>query len=212
MVKLTGFKKWKKEILAQKSKLLLSLIFLSISIILYHYAGLYVDKSATNTVGDLIIDHTKPLNLEFLYGSGFKLMLLVFFLYPLFFCVKNLYVVITQYSLLLLVRNAFICLTHLKTPIDAVYININNNITGLYGYLGFNNDLFFSGHTAFPFLGFLIFKGHKIRWFFLAASIILGATVLLIHAHYSIDVFAAPFITYGVYKFGEWVLKPRQIR
>ena len=34
----------------------------------------------------------------------------------------------------------------------------------------------------------------------------MGITVLGMHQHYSIDVFAAFFITYGCYKFGNWFL------
>ena len=35
----------------------------------------------------------------------------------------------------------------------------------------------------------------------------MAITVLGMHQHYSIDVFAAFFITYGVYKMGGWVIK-----
>jgi len=32
---------------------------------------------------------------------------------------------------------------------------------------------------------------------------VMAATVLLMHVHYSIDVFSAFFITYGIYKIGQ---------
>jgi len=47
--------------------------------------------------------------------------------------------------------------------------------------LNFSNDLFFSGHTAVPFLGYLLFKEEKIRYVFLALSIMMGGVVLLMH-------------------------------
>src|SRR5258708_19171404 len=37
------------------------------------------------------------------------------------------------------------------------------------------------------------------RRFFLVLAFLFGISVLLAHVHYSIDVFAAPFITYGVF-------------
>jgi hypothetical protein len=56
---------------------------------------------------------------------------------------------------------------------------------------------------AVPFLGFLLFREDNIRYFFLFFSFFMGAVVLLMHVHYSIDVFSAFFITYGTHKVGE---------
>lgn len=62
------------------------------------------------------------------------------------------------------------------------------------------NDLFFSGHTALPFLMALIFwQNVKLRWAFILLSLFFGSAALLGHLHYSIDVFAAFFITYGIF-------------
>ncbi len=47
----------------------------------------------------------------------------------------------------------------------------------------------------------LIFWNDKFwRRIFLVLSFVFAASVLLSHVHYSIDVFAAPFITYGIFK------------
>ena len=73
--------------------------------------------------------------------------------------------------------------------------------------LDFKNALFFSGHTAVPFLGFLLFRKEKIGIFFLIATIVMALTVLFMHVHYSIDVFAALFITWGSYGIGEWLFR-----
>ncbi len=62
------------------------------------------------------------------------------------------------------------------------------------------NDLFFSGHTGFPFLAALLFWENKVlRWFLILMSFAQGITVLFMHVHYSIDVLAAYFITYSIY-------------
>ena len=66
--------------------------------------------------------------------------------------------------------------------------------------------MFFSGHTAMPFLGFYLFRRSWVRYAFLAGSIVMGFVVLAMHVHYSIDVLAAFFMTYGSYRIGHRIL------
>jgi hypothetical protein len=61
-------------------------------------------------------------------------------------------------------------------------------------------DLFFSGHTATLFFLFLITEKKILRYIFLCATMAVAILVLAQHVHYTIDVFAAPFFTYGAYK------------
>jgi hypothetical protein len=61
-------------------------------------------------------------------------------------------------------------------------------------------DLFFSGHTSTAFLYFLLTDRRDLRSYFLASGIVIGACVLLQHAHYTIDVIAAPFFSYAAYR------------
>ncbi len=65
----------------------------------------------------------------------------------------------------------------------------------------FGSDLFFSAHAGLPFLMALIFwQNKKLRYIFIALSLIFGAVVLLGHYHYTIDVLSAFFITFGIYR------------
>ena len=77
------------------------------------------------------------------------------------------------------------------------------------GYGIFNgNDLFFSGHTGLPFLLALIFwENKKLRFLFLGFSVLFAVVVLLGHLHYSIDVFAAYFITYTIFHICKFLFK-----
>jgi hypothetical protein len=78
----------------------------------------------------------------------------------------------------------------------------------LLDFITSGNDLFFSGHTGLPFLIALIFWDHiYIRRLFLVSSVVFGVVVLLAHLHYSIDVFAAFFITYSIYHISLKVFK-----
>lgn len=61
-------------------------------------------------------------------------------------------------------------------------------------------DLFFSGHTATIFIMYLVAQKKGYRIFFLISTIVVGIAVTIQHVHYSVDVIAAPFFGYGVYR------------
>ena len=198
-----GFKSWKREFSENKYLILLSLIVIVIAGLVDYYSGLYVSSAKVTAVPDLILDHVRPVNLSFVFVYLYIFTILILFLYPLIFHIRKLNVVLNQFGLLVILRSVFIIFTHLKTPLDAVPISFPWIFKGL----SFQNDLFFSGHTAVPFLGFLLFRESKIRYMFLAISVILGISVLLMHRHYSIDVFSAFFITYCSYKIANFLLR-----
>ena len=197
------FKEWKDEILRHKYLILLSIIFLIIAVVLNSLAGNYADRKGTVAVPDLILDNIPTLDLDFLFVYGIIAILIIFLIYTLFFKTKELHIVISQFSLLVLIRSFFVTLTHLSMPVNALIYTIPK----FFELFDFKNALFFSGHTATPFLGFLLFRKEKIGIFFLIATIIMALTVLFMHVHYSIDVFSALFITYGSYKIGNWFFK-----
>jgi len=60
-------------------------------------------------------------------------------------------------------------------------------------------DLFFSGHTSFMFLMYLVCNT-KIKPLFLLFTFLVGTCVLLQHVHYTVDVLVAPFIAYGSFR------------
>lgn len=192
------FLQWKTEISNNKKLILLSIIFLIIALFLNNISGNYTTKKADVSVADIILDNVPIINFSFIYYYGALVIILVTFFYVLFFRVKKIHVAISQFSLLLIIRSFFICLTHLKVPEGAIF----GHPPFFYHFLLSQNDLFFSGHTAFPFLLFLIFRKEKIGIFFLIATFVMAVSVLLMHVHYSIDVFAAFFIAYGSYKIG----------
>ena len=198
------FQSWKKEIYKNKKVIFFSILFLILANFLYQIAGDYVDETNAVQASDIILDNIPTVNLSFLFVYGSILIIAILVLYSLFFRVKKFHIVLSQLSLLIMIRSFFITLTHLKVPENAVTLTLPK----FYNLIIFNNDLFFSGHTAVAFLGFLIFRKEKIiGTFFLIATFVMMITVLLMHVHYSIDVFAALFITYGSFKIGEWMFK-----
>jgi len=193
-----NFREWRKDIVDHKYKILLALLFLAIAMFALTISSQYVDSLNSVPVSDLILDALPVIDLSFIFVWGIFIVLVVYFLYPLLYKPKKFHYALGMLSLFLLVRSAFVILTHLKAPIDAIPIASH----GFFHFITYSNDLFFSGHAGLPFLGFLVFQESKIRYFMLAASIILAITVLFMHVHYSIDVASAYFITYGVFVIG----------
>ena len=192
---------WWDEIKFHKNKILFSVVLLVIAAVLNNEVGEYTSRVGLTTSQDLILDFIPPINLSFVYVWVWIGMLLLLLFYPLLARVSKLHEAIYYFSLVTIVRSIFISFTHLKTPIDAIAITF----PWPFNHLVFKNDLFFSGHVAIPLVGFYVFKGERIRYLFLALSIFMAFTVLVMHEHYSIDVFAAYFIVYGTYKMGEWL-------
>jgi len=185
------------------------LVFLS-SIFVTDIVGTFKDSFDLPAVGDSLLNLLPVLNLDFLFIWGFYLVIFLIVLYPLFISPEKAPFVLKTFGILMLVRACFNLLTDIGPPdgFHFEHIVLNNPLKDL----AFRNDLFFSGHTAVPFLAFLIFKNTVFRWFMLVASVILGSTVLLMHVHYSIDVFAAPFIAHGVYVLSDNIFNRLNIR
>jgi len=107
---------------------------------------------------------------------------------------------------------SFLCLVRMLTiylvPLDppATIIAIKDPLTSLtYGGkdVFMTKDLFFSGHTSNMLMLALCFERKTDRWIGMVAALLVGVFVLVQHAHYTIDVVAAFFITMVVVKFGK---------
>ena len=200
-----GFEDWKRELFEYKYLIVLSGVIVAVATFLDYFSGVYVSTAAqTAHVPDLILDRIKPpVDMGFLFVYGYLALIIALFVYPLFLHIRMFHIVVSQFSLLVMLRSIFIIFTHLQTPPDAVEVSFPWIFEGL----SFENDMFFSGHTAVPLLGFFLFSDSKVKYFFLAGSICMGVTVLAMHLHYSIDVLAAYFITYCSHKMGRFLLK-----
>jgi hypothetical protein len=109
-------------------------------------------------------------------------------------------------ALFIFTRAIFITLTHLAPPAHMTTVHSISFLERLIS--GSGDDLFFSAHTGFPYLMSLVFwKNKYLRWTFLATSVFFGGAVLLGHLHYSIDVFSAFFITYGIFNIAVRLFK-----
>jgi hypothetical protein len=186
-------KHWSNKRLAWSS--LAGITFFILSLVLNYYASIYATEKAANSVTDIIISNVPVFNVDFIVNEV-ALFFSLFILAMLFLNPKKIPFVFKSTALLITIRSAFITMTHLGPFPQRSYIDP----TELFGPFNLGNDFFFSNHTALPFMMALLFWENKfLRNLFLSATLLFGTSVLLGHLHYSIDVFAAFFITYSTY-------------
>jgi len=192
-----------------RSSLYVGILLLVLSFMIQVKAGRYSDGKAalSGFTGDMFLDNLPVLNIDFIVVQGAML----FWLFAAFLLVSrpaHLLFALKAIALFVICRAFFISLTHIGVyPYQAVFDG-NGLLTHIYNRLISEGEFFFSGHTGAPFLLALIFWNDKLwRGLFLMATVFFGASVLLAHIHYSIDVFAAPFITYGVFKIAEKIFR-----
>ena len=102
------------------------------------------------------------------------------------------------YVLMIVVRIVAMTLTPLDPPTGIIVLR--DPFVEFFGTgQTLTRDLFFSGHTATLFLFSRVVPGRALRIFFLLATSVVGAAVILQHVHYAIDVFSALFFAYGCY-------------
>jgi hypothetical protein len=187
--------------------LILSFIFLTISLVVNFYAGTYATERASNPVTDIILSNIPVFDLDgvFIWGS---FILGAFITLICLYRPERIPFVVKSIALFVVVRSLFITLTHLGPFPSQIVIDSN-----LLSKMSFGGDLFFSGHTGLPFLLALIFWKNKLmRYVFLCFSIMFAIVVLFAHLHYSIDVLSAFFITYSIFHIAEYLFKKdRQI-
>lgn len=184
----------------------LLLLFLATQTILW--SSQYTEAMPAAPLPDVLHTQLPLVDLGLLATYGFILSQVVFFLYFILKEPQDLPKALTIYSIFVLFRAVFISITTLGAPatrIDDIPI-ADFVFEGLY----FTKDLFPSGHTALPFLGYLLIKHKTLRRFMLFWSLVMGATVLLLHVHYSIDVLGAFFVAYGSLGFYKWCVTKYQ--
>lgn len=161
-------------------------------------AGVMATRLASNSVSDTLHKILPKFNSLFLHET-FSMAFYysrnaIFLLFP-----RRVIFGTFTLATLILTRAFFINLTHIGMPEEA---------RPIWSEATFGGDLFFSGHVAYAFLLALIFWDIKIlRYIFIGISITLGASSVLGRYHYSIDVFAAPFIAYGIFSICKYIKK-----
>jgi membrane-associated phospholipid phosphatase len=184
---------WKEKKLVFSS--LTGAVFFAFSLIVNQTAARYATMVASSSVQDLFLSNLPVFNVDFIVNNV-AIMFLIFILILLAVEPKRIPFAFKSAALFIIIRSAFVVLTHLGPFPVRSYIDQDD----LFRTFNIGGDYFFSGHTGLPFLMALIFWDEKwIRYTAIVASLVFGTSVILGHLHYSIDVFAAFFFTYGIF-------------
>jgi len=180
------------------------------SLLINNFANDYTAAHYSSGVNDIILDNLPTLNVEVIFLEGAIALIIFIALICLYKPLRFPFMCKTV-ALFIAVRAFFLTLTHLGPPLHELVFQPQSIFERL--IYGSGDDLFFSGHVGLPFLMALIFwKQKHLRWFFLFASLFFAAAVLLGHIHYSIDVFSAFFISYGIFHIAlHWFKKDRAL-
>lgn len=109
---------------------------------------------------------------------------------------------IWSFALLTASRMVSIWVTPLEPPHGLIPL-VDPLANRFYGKSFITKDLFYSGHTATMFLFVYCFPLAWQRRLALAGGLAVGCLVLVQHVHYTIDVLAAPLLTYFCYLGGK---------
>jgi hypothetical protein len=183
---------------------ILGILLLAVSFFLQGQAATYSTRSAGPFVGDIFLDNLPVVNLNFIIIEG-ALAAILFSVILLLMKPSYLLFALKATALLVITRAFFISLTHLGIYPGQV-VPSDGFSDKLYIAFDLQAGYFFSSHTGLPFLIALIFWNERLwRFVFFSISAIFAISVLFAHVHYSIDVFAAPFIAYGVFKAAQYL-------
>jgi hypothetical protein len=180
-----------------------ALILLALATIFQYYASAYVDRAPGNPAVDLFLSILPVVNLNFLIVEG-ALAAIVFSIILILAKPKYLLFALKAGAIFIATRAMFIAVTHI-----GIYPGQINPDTGffdrIYTGLGLEAGFFFSGHTGLPLLMALILWNKKFwRYAYIILSIVFGIAVLFAHIHYTMDVLAAPYMTYGIFKMSQY--------
>ena len=184
--------------------LCVAFLLIALALTFQYYSSAYSTRNSSRFVGDIFLDNLPVVNMNAVIIEG-ALPMIVVSVILLLREPKYLLFAIKAVAIFIAIRAFFVAATHLGIYPDQI-VPGNGFFDRIYVALDLQAGYFFSSHTGLPFLMALIFWDKRFwRYFYFILSAVFGAAVLLAHVHYSIDVFAAPFMTYSIYKLAQYL-------
>jgi len=177
---------------------IITVLLLILIMILFPQFLQFIEGREGVVLNDPILNLFNPVDLTWLTFAVIYLSIILF-LSTILMKPFKLMLALQTYGLMVIFRAIAMYLTPLNPPNGIILLD--DPFVQLFGQGEIlTKDLFFSGHTATLFLLFLLTENKKLRMIFLASTIVVGACVLFQKVHYSIDVFAAFFFTFLVFR------------
>jgi hypothetical protein len=207
-------KNWKEFFSSKKNVFIFVFNFLFLFTSLNIFTQFLVfneNRSYVVQLNDPILQSFNSVNLEVIAFTFIYIPLILFLIYASF-RPHLLMMAVTSYTFLVWARLFSMYLTPLDVPAGA--IEFSDPLVFLFGTgQPVMKDLFFSGHTStLTLITLLAFNAQDfsdndiklkadkyLKYFLLISLIIVALCVILQKAHYTIDVFAAPFFAFGIY-------------
>jgi membrane-associated phospholipid phosphatase len=189
-----------------KQKFFIAFIVLIVVLIFLPHFFQFIEKRNGIVLDDFILQRLKPRDVSvvifFIIWAVTILMMTRALRNP------NIFIVLlSSFTFLTISRIISIHFFALNAPTSLIVLKdpLSNFF---YGTTFITKDLFYSGHTATMFLMFLCLEKKTDKWVALTASFLVGILLLIQHVHYSIDVLAAPFFAYIIYRLAKcWVVE-----
>ncbi|MBX7151825.1 sphingomyelin synthase family protein [bacterium] len=180
------------------AELILSFVAMVISLNIFSHFLDWVELRGGAPLDDPILAALSPQDVTwytfvFIYGA------IITAFVACLFRPKHMAIAFQTYTIMVFIRMIAMYLTPLEAP-RAIIILADPFVEFFGTGKPLTRDLFFSGHTATMFILFLTAAQKKVRIALFVGTIVVGSLVILQHVHYSIDVFAALFFSYGAYR------------
>lgn len=200
---LTYKEKWMEEwkLTAFRKRLVTVLVILFLVVAINPYFFSYIQQR------DGVVLNDRLLNFIPQYDVSIPIFCILWSVVLLAVCraIQNpRFLIVAGWTCLLLYVSRIISISLVPLNLPKGLIYLHDPITAIfYGKQLITKDLFYSGHTATMFLIFLCLKDRYDKAYALFATVAIAILLLVQHAHYTIDIIAAPFFTYILYRFSK---------
>jgi hypothetical protein len=170
----------------------LGLAMLTASYLLMYFICRWRSVLPFNPGLDLLVSSLPRRDWTWLLSQGYILFLAAFYLYWMKRDWRKIAFLLAATAVMMTIRDVFLLLTPVGPLPGLIPLYSGALVNGVRNRLVFDGELFFSGHTAAPFLYFMVSRRQRVvSLICLAVSLANGLGVLITRNHYSIDVLGA---------------------
>ncbi|MEO5594683.1 MAG: phosphatase PAP2-related protein [Chitinophagaceae bacterium] len=193
---------WSQSLFRIKFILVWVLIFPLLSI--FHIFFAHIEKREGFVLNDWFLNQIPVHNVSlpvFIFIWGAALLAIIR-------CIKNpriLLLLLWSYLLVSVSRILCIWMVPLNPPPHLIPL-IDPLTNFFYGKQYITKDLFFSGHASSVFIIFLGLEKKRDKIFILLSFMCIAALLLVQHVHYTIDLLAAPIVSYLCYRLAKLIV------